>query len=332
MKIGIVGHFGGNKKFVDGQTAKTKTIYSALSEKYTITKLDTFNWKKHILQMFKNTLSLIKKNDNVIIITAQKGLFVFIPMFVIYNIFFHKKLHYVVIGGWLKNKVAKNKIMIHFLKGLNGIYVENSRLKEDLISLGLNNVFVMKNFKIIKSVDKVKPLEQKIKLCFFARVMKEKGIEDAIKCVEELKENVIFDIYGPIDINYEDRFNALLKTLPENINYRGVIDFEKSTEILKEYDILLFPTKFKTEGIPGTIIDAYASGLAIVASKWDNYSEIMDDGITGIGFEINNYNDFKEKLIDLLNDENKIMLLKNNALKKFSNFSTEEIKVLESRL
>ena len=102
MKIGIVGHFGGNKKFVDGQTAKTKTIYSALSEKYTITKLDTFNWKKHILQMFKNTLSLIKKNDNVIIITAQKGLFVFIPMFVIYNIFFHKKLHYVVIGGWLK--------------------------------------------------------------------------------------------------------------------------------------------------------------------------------------------------------------------------------------
>ena len=123
-----------------------------------------------------------------------------------------------------------------------------------------------------------------------------------------------------------------MKTLPENINYRGVIDFEKSTEILKEYDILLFPTKFKTEGIPGTIIDAYASGLAIVASKWDNYSEIIDDGITGIGFEINNYNDFKEKLIDLLNDENKIMLLKNNALKKFSNFSTEEIKVLESRL
>ena len=196
----------------------------------------------------------------------------------------------------------------------------------------LNNVFVMKNFKIIKSVDKVKPLEQKIKLCFFARVMKEKGIEDAIKCVEELKENVIFDIYGPIDINYEDRFNEILKTLPENINYRGVIDFEKSTEILKEYDILLFPTKFKTEGIPGTIIDAYASGLAIIASKWDNYSEIIDDGITGIGFEINNYNDFKEKLIDLLNDENKIMLLKNNALKKFSNFSTEEIKVLESRL
>ena len=52
----------------------------------------------------------------------------------------------------------------------------------------------------------------------------------------------------------------------------------------------------------------------------------------GYFMETYNYNDFKEKLIDLLNDENKIMLLKNNALKKFSNFSTEEIKVLESRL
>ncbi len=58
---------------------------------------------------------------------------------------------------------------------------------------------------------------------------------------------------------------------------------------------MLFPTKFKTEGIPGTIIDAYASGLTVVSSIWDNYNEIIDDGITGIGYEIDNYNDFKKK-------------------------------------
>ena len=33
-KITICGHFGGNEKFLDGQTIKTKNIYLALLEKY----------------------------------------------------------------------------------------------------------------------------------------------------------------------------------------------------------------------------------------------------------------------------------------------------------
>ena len=44
MKIGIVGHLGGNKQFLDGQTIKTKEI-NAYIEKYFNTKtskLDTY--------------------------------------------------------------------------------------------------------------------------------------------------------------------------------------------------------------------------------------------------------------------------------------------------
>ena len=85
------------------------------------------------------------------------------------------------------------------------------------------------------------------------------------------------------------------KNFSNNISYKGIIDSNKSVDTLKNYDIMLFPTKFKTEGIPGTIIDAYASGLTVVSSIWDNYNEIIDDGITGIGYEIDNYNDFKKK-------------------------------------
>ena len=32
-KLGIIGHFGGNKKFLDGQTVKTKILYEELEKK-----------------------------------------------------------------------------------------------------------------------------------------------------------------------------------------------------------------------------------------------------------------------------------------------------------
>mgnify|MGYP002519543662 CR=1 FL=1 len=31
-----------------------------------------------------------------------------------------------------------------------------------------------------------------------------------------------------------------------------------------------------TEGVPGTIIDAYAAGLPIISAKWLNYGDILD--------------------------------------------------------
>jgi len=95
---------------------------------------------------------------------------------------------------------------------------------------------------------------------------------------------------------------------------------------------MLFPTKFKTEGIPGTIIDAYASGLTVVSSIWDNYNEIIDDGITGIGYEIDNYNDFKKKITELIENKNKIYELKKNALRKFKCFSSDEIEILKNNM
>ena len=319
MNVGIVGHFAEDKNIYDGQTVKTRNIYSALKGKYNITKLDTYGWKSKKIKTFLDCIRLIKNNKNIIILTAQKGLFVFIPLFAILNLFFRKKLHYVVIGAWLEEKIKNNKFMIYCLKHINYIYVENTELKNKLNALEIKNIIPVK---------KVNTVGEKVKLCFFARVMEQKGIEDAINCVMDLDKDVSFDIYGPIDKNYKTHFLNVQKKFPKNICYKGVINSDESVSVLKNYDILLFPTKFKTEGIPGTIIDAYASGLTIVSSIWDNFSEIVDNDVTGIGFEINNYSDFKKKLTELLNDNDKIYVLKKNALKKFKCFSKEEIKVL----
>jgi glycosyltransferase involved in cell wall biosynthesis len=56
------------------------------------------------------------------------------------------------------------------------------------------------------------------------------------------------------------------KRFPEYVVYGGVVPFNKSVEVLKDYFAVLFPTYYEGEGFAGTIIDAHSAGVPIIAS------------------------------------------------------------------
>jgi len=338
-KIGIVGHFAVGKNNNDGQTVKTQNLYRELERTYgkkNIQIIDTCNWKKHPFKLLFNCFEMAKNCENIIILPAKNGVKVFVPLFNFINKRSKIQLHYVLIGSWLYDLVCADNKLISNLKKFNGIYVENSTLLKKLKTLNLENVFLMYNFKDIKPIskDKIKLTKDKIiKTCIFSRIMREKGVEDAISCIQQISSEhknikIALDIYGPIDKKYENDFLKICNEFPSNIKYCGVIDNRKTVETLKNYDLLLFPTHFKTEGIPGTILDAYASGVPVLASKWENYKEIINEE-TGVVFEINNNKDFYEKLEALITNTDKINDLKLGALKKYEEYSPNKaIKVL----
>jgi glycosyltransferase involved in cell wall biosynthesis len=116
--------------------------------------------------------------------------------------------------------------------------------------------------------------------------MKEKGIEDAIDAVKAVNEKTgrtvySLDIYGQIDDAYKERFDYLQKTFPPYIRYAGLVPFDKSVETIKQYFALLFPTRYKGEGFAGTLIDAMAAGVPVIASDWRYNKEIVRPGKTG---------------------------------------------------
>ena len=83
-KVAICGHFGGNKKFFDGQTTKTKNLYEVLAEKYgenEIYVIDTYNWRKNPFMLLKKCVTASKKSKNIIILPAHNGVKVFVPLF-----------------------------------------------------------------------------------------------------------------------------------------------------------------------------------------------------------------------------------------------------------
>jgi len=334
--VGICGHFGKNANFFDGQTVKTKTLTEELMKKLkpnNVLTLDTYGWKRNPILLLIKSCILAFKCKNIVILPAHNGVKVFSTIFTLLNKILKRKLHYVVIGGWLPNLLRENHKLKKRLHDFTGIYVETNVMFEELRKLGLWNIRLLPNFKRLSILDEkelVFSYNKPYKLCTFSRVMAEKGIEDAIDAVIAINKNFgkeIFtlDIYGQIDESYKERFEKMQKSFPGYISYKGCVDFNESVKVLKDYFALIFPTHFKTEGIPGTIIDAYSAGLPVLASQWDAASEIINHGITGFIYDFAQKSKLKELLLIISENPNMILNNKINCLRKAKKYSSETV-------
>lgn len=329
-KIGICGHFGGDKEFLDGQTIKTKAWKNALEE-VTATEVkcvDTYNWRAKKLNLFKECINLSKDCEHVIIMPARPGIKVILPIFIFGKAIFRCKVHYIVIGGWIAEYLQENKWLWKLSKMLDGIYTEGKIVLKKLELLDIKRVNYLPNFKNIKPLDMKEidfDIKSPYKVCTLSRVIKEKGIKDAIDVIKKINtesNEIIYtlDIYGPIDKNYEEEFETIKETLPDYIKYKGAVPSNKTVDILKDYFMLLFPTRYPGEGLPGTILDAYAAGLPVVASKWDSYSDIIDENETGIVYKLYDIKDFKNKMENISREPMKIIMMKKNCIQRANDY------------
>lgn len=342
-KVGIIGRFGFGKNLLNGQTIKTKTLVNALSSRLGAEKLhllDTYGGMKMLLRLPFQCAYAMSRCKDLVILPAYKGIRVIAPMLVFLNIFYGRKLHYVVIGGWLCNLLQGKPVLARCLKRFDVIYAETTSMKRNLEALGFRNVVWMPNFKAL-DVQKTDSREQRdeehCRLCTFSRVMREKGIETAVKAVKMVNERsgrdlYCLDIYGQVDPAQQKWFAQLQKSFPPFVRYCGEVPFDRSVSVLCRYDALLFPTAFYTEGIPGTVIDAYAAGIPVIASEWENYSDIIDEE-TGIGYPFGEPEGLSRTLLDLEGNTEKLKTMREACIRKAYDFLPEAgIRVLLSRL
>lgn len=335
-RVCVVGHFGHGKNMLNGQTIKTKIITKGLTDQLgesDVQTIDTHGGAKALPRCFFQMGKAFKECKNIIMLPAHNGVRIFTPIMLFWKALFHKKIHYAVIGGWLPKLLKSKPGLANKLKKFDGIYVETSTMKKALEKIGFQNVVILpncKDLKILKEDELVYTTSEPYKLCTFSRVMKEKGIEDAIEAVKKVNEDnkrTVFtlDIYGQVDSEQTDWFDILQKSFPEYVRYGGLVPFENSVDVLKNYFALLFPTQFYTEGIPGTIIDAYAAGVPVICAKWENFADVVTDGIVGLGYEFGVF----EELIGLLDYCGKnpkcMNTKKENCIKKAEQYRTNVV-------
>lgn len=320
-RVAVIGHFGIGLDLANGQTIKTKIVTEEI-ENYCKEKamlIDAHGGIKAIVPVIKGSLTALAKCENVILMLTENGLRVSIPVLDFFNKFFHRRLHYVVVGGWLPDFLKSKPGLLKRLKSFHMIYVETQHMKNLLENMGLNNVVVMPNCKRLDIVSKPEKCYEPYKLCTFSRVMKEKGIEDAVEAVISAnrslgKEGYHLDIYGQIDLNQTEWFEKLKQSFPEYIKYGGLVKFDQSVQVLKDYFALLFPTYYEGEGFAGTAIDAFSAGVPVLASDWKYNKEVIKDGINGALFEAKNVEELSNKLVNLAKNPTPWMAMRNQCI------------------
>lgn len=331
----VLGHFGEGRILLNGQTVKTKTVTEELQNKLgwdQVAKIDTHGRWKALLKAPLQVFRALKNSENILIFPAQNGLRIYAPLLSFQRCFFrNRKIHYVVIGGWLPGFLYSRKRLSKVLKGFDGIYVETNTMKKALEAQGFGNVFLMPNFKNIRVLspeELVYSSEAPYRLCTFSRVMKEKGIELAVDTVQRVNEKLGYtafslDIYGQVDALQREWFENIKSRFSNSVRYCGYVESDRSVDVLQQYFALVFPTQFYTEGIPGSIIDAYAAGVPVIAAKWESYSDVIDDGISGIGYDFDHGEDLERILTDVANEPEIMLRLKKNCIQKAKEFFPE---------
>lgn len=344
-KISVIGHFAFGRDMMDGQTVKTKVVTEALEDRFSseeVLKIDTCGGAKTLLKAPFQVFKALKNAQNVIMFPAHNGLRIYGALLPIFRSFFKKrKLHYAVIGGWLASFLKDRKFLTKQLKRFDGIYVETNSMKNALEAMGFKNIFVMPNCKkltVLSEDQLVYSQAEPYKLCTFSRVSKEKGIGiavDAVKQVNAQLERTVFslDIYGKADEDQTEWFDQVMNEAPDYISYRGIVPFDQSVDVLKKYFALLFPTYYEGEGFAGTLIDAMAAGVPVIASDWKYNAEIVVQGKTGILLQTCDVENLAEQLIKIAENPVEWNALKGLSLQESVKYRSEQaVSVLAERI
>lgn len=331
MSILIIGYFGYESNQLDGQTIKTRNIYNALNKEYNIDYFDTEILKSDKTQLLI-LLKKINQSDKVFFVGGRNNLKYFFPILYSMSVIQRKKIVYVVVGGWLYDFIkSQPTLYTYMLKNIKAILVETNYLKEKLQSLNFNNVDLIPNFRITPSyeIPKYELGSDTLNIVFMARIMKAKGIyllfdllEDFVKHPCSYPKNIKLDFYGPINPEDKNKFERLTNTYESHVAYKGLLDPDDIYFKLPKYDLLILPTFYEGEGFPGTILDAYLSGLPVISTKWKQIPEFVRDGETG--FLINyDLTELKDRIKALMGDECLLVDMKINAFRFSQSFSSE---------
>jgi glycosyltransferase involved in cell wall biosynthesis len=330
--IGIIGHFGIKNNKLDGQTIKTNLLKDAIST-YGVEDIVYFDTSilinKPVYSLYKIAI-IFNKCEKVIILPGIRGLKVLLPYYIMLKKIFKNKLFYVVIGGWLNDLKKKNRRIKEQLIAIDGIFAEAKDLVEEL-KKDYKNVYLMQNFRAFdNTINYLKLSDRKeFKCLFLARVSKLKGINLAIEAVKQSQEensSVFLDIYGPIEPGFENELKEkLINTF--NIKYKGLLDpmSDDFYKIISDYDVILFPTKYPGEGIPGTIIDGFIAGVPVIASDWKYNSSIITNLKNGIIIKDYNPQIYSQQINKLFKERNMLNALKENCYRERLKYSTEKL-------
>lgn len=128
---------------------------------------------------------------------------------------------------------------------------------------------------------------------FVGRLAPEKGIDTLLDVATLLKSNVKIRIIGDGELLNKVQETSHISPVIESLGRR---DTAAVSDAMSRARALIFPSTWY-EGFPVTIVEAFASGLPVIASRLGSMAEIVKDGYTGLLFAPGDASDLCSKIL-----------------------------------
>lgn len=178
------------------------------------------------------------------------------------------------------------------------------------------------NYKNRKSDFKIK--ENDIVISYVSRLdygKNHKVLLQAIKECLKLRSNIHCCIIGDGILMGTLVQQAKELNIEKNITFFGSLN--DVTQILSITDIGVFPSQF--EGFPISLIEKMAMALPVVTSDIDIFKDLIKNNENGIICQVDNFYDYAEKLIKLIENENIRLEIGENARKTVEKYDIKTI-------
>lgn len=334
FKIGACGNFDLDPSFLNGQIIRTCSIMNQLEKeigKECIKRVSYAVWKKHPIKTILNYYSLFSHCENVILFPDLRAIYVLIPFAVIFCKITKAKVYYNVIGGWLPEFLGEHAFIKQCIKKLDGLFVQTNQLSEQLKAIGITKTTVFPNFKDIKIYsleEKPEAYSKPLSLVFMSRITGRKGVKELVSIINKINEKKIkytLDIYGSVQDDFIEEFEKIKESFGASIAYKGQVDPLKTSTVMKDYFLHVFPTTFKTEGYPGSILDALAAGVPTLSARWVSYSDVLEEGKTGLSYALGNWREMEEILSNIYDNPDIVWRMRQACISEANKYRPEKI-------
>lgn len=303
----ILGWINKGKPADCGETMKNQLMIQKLEELGVKCYLVDFkNWRKHPW-VFLQLLWYMLAHRDATIVFSTSAQNVYPMMRLMRQVGWKQHTIHWVIGGSLGDSVKHGLYSAKVIGYMDCTIVESPLMQAQLEECEVKGVITLPNFKPITYYPDIKERittagKRPLRFVFLSRIMPEKGCDYIMECAKQLNEmglesQYIIDFYGAIAKTYEAVFMDKIDTL-DNVSYKGFLNLRKNEgyDRLAGYDVMLFPTYWRGEGFAGVFIDAFISGVPMIASDWAHNRQFMTENETALFVPVHNIPALRDKM------------------------------------
>lgn len=155
---------------------------------------------------------------------------------------------------------------------------------------------------------------------FVGRLTEEKGIATLLRAWKQLGDQFRLEIIGEGPLSPEVRSAQL--TMP-NLHFHGWLPRDQVLERMNGAALLIIPSEWY-EGLPVTLLEAFAIGCPVVVSRIGSLAGLVEEGKTGMQFEPGSPGELSTRIRFLLADRGLLLRMRRTCREEYEKKYTAE--------